>query len=510
MKDDPEIRVQLREAFYRVQALARFRLVGVLVFIVISLFIQSTTSSHFSTALRPLALLYILGTLLFARWAARQHSLVAVERINTANYYFDLVLMAAACYLLGPFRHFMPLYFIFVITYGGLNLRPGAAVLLALIGSLLYSAVLMLVAEGVLPLPPGEVVPDYTWVLRSCLGAIGIFVLCALTLSFFADLLRRKTAQAERANRRLRAVAARLRCHQEELERAVNERTRDLQTAYRHLKVANQELRRIDKLKTYFLANVSHELRTPLTSIRSFSEILRAYPDQDPAAQGEFLDIIIAECQRLGRLIDDLLDLSRIESGHAAWDFQPVRLQETVAACARAVQPLADQQELTLTVECDDSLPPVPADPDRISQVLTNLLSNSLHFTQEGGITISVRGDDGVVRVVVADTGCGVPDIALEHLFEKFYQVQMGEGLAHKPAGTGLGLAICKEIVEHHGGRIWAESNHPQGLLVQFELPLADGEAKLPLPHLSPDEAEVLLVGVPSPGGVPLGRRQKA
>jgi signal transduction histidine kinase len=259
------------------------------------------------------------------------------------------------------------------------------------------------------------------------------------------------------------------------LYRTLADRSVDLQRAYSDLATAHQELLSVDEMKTNFLANVSHELRTPLTSIRSFSELLLEYED-DPEIQKEFLRIISTESERLTRLVNDVLDISRIEAGHMNWQMSSLDMRELLGDLGRTFGPLIRLARLTFETDIDQDLARVYGDRDRLNQVIANLLNNAMKFTRPGG-TIVLRGEtiDGEVHVSVADTGIGVAPEDQERIFEKFQQV--GDTLTDKPRGTGLGLPICKDIVEHHQGRMWVASTPGVGSTFTVALPNEDHQA---------------------------------
>jgi len=258
------------------------------------------------------------------------------------------------------------------------------------------------------------------------------------------------------------------------LYRTLADRSQDLQRAYSDLATAHQELLSVDEMKTNFLANVSHELRTPLTSIRSFSELLLAYED-DPEVQKEFLRIISTESERLTRLVNDVLDISRIEAGHMDWKMDSIGVSELLSDLGRTFAPLITLADLTFDVQLDEDLSRVYGDRDRLHQVIANLLNNAMKFTRRGG-TIVLRGErlDGEIRISVTDTGIGVASADQERIFEKFQQV--GDTLTDKPRGTGLGLAICRDIVEHHQGRLWVDSTPGLGSTFSVALPSENSE----------------------------------
>jgi PAS domain S-box-containing protein len=295
------------------------------------------------------------------------------------------------------------------------------------------------------------------------------------------ELVKERTARLEHEIRERRRVEEGIRRLNAELERRVVERTTELERAL-------NELRRLDELKDSFLSSVSHELRTPLTSIRSFSEILLRYDQENPATRREFVRIINAESERLTRLINDLLDLSRIEAGGMVWHDMPLSVREVAEEVARTTSQLREEKALRLSLEFDPNLPSVVADRDRIHQVLTNLLANAIKFSREGGeIRIcgkALRGaDSGWVLVSVSDQGVGIAEKHYERIFDKFQQIP-AESSGDKPKGTGLGLPICKEVIAHYGGRIWVESREGSGSTFFFTLPVAARPLKPAPPSL--------------------------
>jgi PAS domain S-box-containing protein len=245
----------------------------------------------------------------------------------------------------------------------------------------------------------------------------------------------------------------------------------------------------IDAIKTDFITTVSHELRTPLTSVLGFAKLIRRKLGRDifprlPEGREDTLKavrqvntnlhIIGAEGQRLKCLIDDVLDISKMESGRVEWHMAPLNLGEAAAAAAAATGPLWRRKCLRFENAVSDGLPAVLGDRDRIIQVLVNLISNAVKFTPSGALRLAAEEDRSRMLVRVEDTGIGIAPEHQERIFEKFRQA--GDTLTEKPKGTGLGLAICKQIVEHHGGRIWVRSAPGAGSTFYFTLPLyADG-----------------------------------
>jgi signal transduction histidine kinase len=254
--------------------------------------------------------------------------------------------------------------------------------------------------------------------------------------------------------------------------RELEQKSHELATAYAELRTANERLQELDRMKDEFVSHVSHELRTPLTSIRSFSEILQDHPQLDLATRSKYLSIIVREAERLTRLINQVLDLSKIEAGRAEWKMGAVSPREAIQHAVASTSGLFADKGATLEVDLPDEVPPVLADRDRLVQVAINLLSNAAKFCADTGgrVTIALRALPGEVRVHVSDNGPGIARKDHDLIFEKFRQV--GDTLTAKPRGTGLGLAISREIIQHFGGRLWVESEPGKGATFSFALPL--------------------------------------
>jgi signal transduction histidine kinase/microcompartment protein CcmK/EutM len=253
------------------------------------------------------------------------------------------------------------------------------------------------------------------------------------------------------------------------LYKTIGDRSQDLQRAYADLAAAHQDLLGIDEMKTSFIANVSHELRTPLTSIRAFSEILLTM-EVDAETTHEFVGMINTESERLTRLINDVLDITKIEAGYVEWNVDDLDLQTLLATSVKTFSSLAEEKNLRLDLVIPETLPLVRGNWDRITQVLANLMGNALKFTTQGSITLSCEVLDSAVHIHVADTGIGIAPEHQGRIFEKFHQV--GDTLTDKPKGTGLGLCICREIVMHHGGQMWVKSVLGAGSTFSFSLPI--------------------------------------
>jgi two-component system, OmpR family, phosphate regulon sensor histidine kinase PhoR len=230
------------------------------------------------------------------------------------------------------------------------------------------------------------------------------------------------------------------------------------------------ELRRLEGVRRDFVANVSHELRTPLTSIRALVETLEAGALYDPEVSADFLARIVSEVDRLAQLVDELLDLARLESGRIHLALEQVAPESLIRRAVQRMAPQIGRTELTVDFSVAPGTPSVTADRARVDQVLLNLVDNAVKFTPSGGsITLRAFPVDGAVEFQVRDTGIGVSPNELARLFERFYKTDR----ARRSTGTGLGLAIAKHIVQAHEGSIWAEPNQGGGTVFAFRLPVA-------------------------------------
>jgi len=232
-----------------------------------------------------------------------------------------------------------------------------------------------------------------------------------------------------------------------------------------------QDLTRIRRLETVrrdFVSNLSHELRTPLASLKALTETLQDGALDDPPAARQFIDQIQIEVDALTQMVNELLELSKIESGRFTLDLAPVAACDLLDSASKRMQLQAERAGLDLRVECAKDLPRVSIDSQRLEQVLVNLIHNSIKFTRAGGeIVLSANTVDGSVRFGVCDTGIGIPEEEVSRIFERFYRVDKSRA----GSGTGLGLSIAKHIVEAHKGKIWAESRESEGSTFYFTIP---------------------------------------
>ncbi len=256
-----------------------------------------------------------------------------------------------------------------------------------------------------------------------------------------------------------------------EYSRRLEQKSQELEEASAELREANNRLRELDRLKDEFISTVTHELRTPLTSIRAFSEILLSNPDMEVEQRGKFLAIIVKESERLTRLINQVLDMAKIDSGRIDWHIADLDLRELIEDAVNSTRQLFNDKAVALHEELGDKPVIIAGDHDRLIQVIINLLSNAVKFCsdQGGEVTIQLYPLAHRWRITVIDNGPGIAADQHQLIFEKFHQVT--DAHAGKPKGTGLGLPISQKIVEHHGGSIWVESEPGQGATFIVDLP---------------------------------------
>jgi len=240
------------------------------------------------------------------------------------------------------------------------------------------------------------------------------------------------------------------------------------------------EIKRLERVRIEFVANVSHELRTPLTSIRGFVETLKDGAINDPKNSRKFLNIIETHTEKLNNLINDLLELSKIESRELKMNFQPINLRELTEEVVANLKGVIERKELEVVVDIPFDFPQVEVDSEKIKQVLGNLLDNAIKFTpplragagftpQNGRICIRAVDKGKDIQIEVSDTGIGIPREHLPRLFERFYRVDKAR--SRELGGTGLGLSIVKHIIQAHGGKIGVESEFGKGSKFFFTLP---------------------------------------
>ena len=238
------------------------------------------------------------------------------------------------------------------------------------------------------------------------------------------------------------------------------------------LELEASERDRLDRMKDEFVLTASHELRSPLTSVQGFAELLMMDRDSLTQRQVETVEIILDNCRHLVRLLNDLLDLARSDAGRLAIRPRPTQLASLIEEVVRTLRAQTDSSEQTLTEKIEPNLPLVEVEPDRIRQILVNLITNAHEYSPErASIQISVRVADAGVEINVTDNGPGIPPAQMEHIFERF--VRGDAGLTQRVGGTGLGLAISKSLVELHGGTIGVDSEVGRGSTFTVRLPLA-------------------------------------
>ncbi|MEZ5647014.1 MAG: sensor histidine kinase [Burkholderiaceae bacterium] len=252
---------------------------------------------------------------------------------------------------------------------------------------------------------------------------------------------------------------------------ALEEKSQSLERATAELRDANEKLKSLDRLKDDFMSSVTHELRTPLTSIRALSELMRDDADMAAEQRQQFLEIIVAEAERLSRLVNQVLDMAKIEAGHAEWHTDDIDMKELLEQAAGTMAETFREQGVHLDLDLRSAGRPVRADADRITQVVLNLLSNAAKYAPRGSgqVQLRLREDSDGAKVEVQDNGPGIPPDQHAMVFEKFRQVSGDDH--YRPGGTGLGLPISRQIVNHFGGDMWLQSSPGQGACFGFRLP---------------------------------------
>ena len=321
-------------------------------------------------------------------------------------------------------------------------------------------------------------------------------------LSLFPEDVNELVATSREADRDILSNVVELAEHRFGKSSATTIRGKDSQ-ALTHTVVLVRDItheKEVDQMKTDFISTVSHELRTPLTSVLGFTKIIKkkmdelVFPSLDLRDKkmertvrqvSDNINIIISEGERLTKLINDVLDIAKMEAGKIEWNMQPLAATDLIGQAASATAALFEYRESPLQISTEENLPQILGDKDRLIQVVINLISNAVKFTPQGFIACkAVKNRDEIV-ISILDSGTGIAREDQSKVFEKFKQV--GDTLTDKPKGTGLGLPISKQIVEHHGGRIWVESEIGKGSVFSFSLPIPETrETALPVETAKP------------------------
>ena len=281
--------------------------------------------------------------------------------------------------------------------------------------------------------------------------------------------IKSKQSELIRAKNELEALS-------KSLEEKVSARTTDLTIAKDKLDNYSKELERALMIKSDFVSMASHELRTPLAAIKEgIGIVLEGKTGPVTAQQIEFLGMAKRNVDRLARLINDILDLQKLEQGKMIIKIRDNDINETISEVCEVMTPVAKEKKLKIIKSLSADIPKIGFDKDKMIQVLMNLISNAVKFTIKGAITISTIRDNNVVQISVADTGVGIKEADIQYLFQKFSQLEVG--LERKPGGTGLGLIISKEIIEKHKGRIWVETKFGEGTTFFFTIPIKERKA---------------------------------
>ena len=273
----------------------------------------------------------------------------------------------------------------------------------------------------------------------------------------------------------MRGMYEKISLFSKDLESQVAKRTEELELKTAELERANIDLKKLDELRSTFLANMSHELRTPLNSIIGYTELLLDRIDGDITEEQEnSLTKVHNNAKNLLNLINEILDMSRIESGRVELDLREIDVRDIIQTTVSSLEPMIHKKALIIDTDFDENLPPAYADPDRVRQVITNILSNAIKFTSEGHIILSARHSPKIkfVEICISDTGMGIRQEDLGKLFDMFTPLDISATRPH--GGVGLGLSICKRLVEMQNGNIWVESKYGVGSKFYFTLPVKE------------------------------------
>ncbi len=351
-----------------------------------------------------------------------------------------LVMFPAMFFTWGGYKSGLPAFFVFAVLFTVFMLQGRRALVMSIVELCVYVA-LCVVAY----LHP-ELVHPYSTELEAMLGITSSFIIVCVALGI-----------TMRAHFNL-----------------YDAQQRELEAARQRLAEENAALEEISRVKTEFLGNVSHELKTPLTVVSGYAQTARqqilnqSRSDEGDAAAAK-MKLISSEAERLALMVEQVLDVTRIEEGRMAMDLRPCHVDEAIFGAVDTHFPILNKNANKLDIRIDDNLPEIMADPARIQQVVVNLIANAIRFTENGQITVSASAAGPFVSVGVADTGAGIAPERLPYIFERYNNNQKSGG--GNDTGTGLGLYICKFIVEEHGGAISVQSVPGKGTTVAFTLP---------------------------------------
>ncbi|MGF1507245.1 MAG: sensor histidine kinase, partial [Anaerolineae bacterium] len=361
-----------------------------------------------------------------------------------------------------------------ISAYGLMVVLPLAALLLGRRGAVLYALAVAAAFTGLYIIEKQGLIASPVTELNGLddLAELYIYVGVAATVLWMLVTNLSKTLDRVRVqNTELQRTQAELQALNTQLEARVAERTEELRAAKEAAEAARDQALAADRLKSQFLASMSHELRTPLNAVLSFNKLLKLGTFGEVIdEQVEYLGKSIDSATHLLALINDVLDVTKIQSGMMKLfieeDFD---LNTEIASMADTAEKMLDGKPVTLIREIDAGLPTLTCDKRRVRQILLNLVSNAIKFTEEGSITLRATHTGDSVTLAVIDTGPGITPEQTEYIFEPFVQTE--EGIKHA-GGTGLGLPISKKLAEAHGGRLWVESTPGAGAAFHVRLPL--------------------------------------
>jgi len=436
-------------AIRRIQYGISFRWIAIIGVVLITLAANLVFSIRFSTVpILVIAAVIGLYNLVFLWYTRRLESEEPDDLIPKVRRYVwiqsaaDLVATTAIIHFAGGVENPLVLYYVFHVILASIILPYRSAYLLATLAVVLFTTLVALEYLRIIPhvhlesLVPPDLYLQAPYVMAVLFGfGTMLFISTYLTTAVAGELRKRQRETA--------ALRDRVLLEAEELQKA------------------NEELVKLDRLKTYFLAMASHDLKTPLAAVQSYLQVLLGgFVGELNEEHGRILQRCSQRIRELFELINRFLDLAQIEKGKVVEEMEMICIRDVLDSCAEEVSVLAAEKAQALTAELPQDLPKVYGSAKHLGQVVTNLLSNGVKFTPEqGSIILRARDMDNEIEVSVSDTGVGIDPEDMPHLFEQFFR---GKGAA-AAQGTGLGLSISKRIVEAHHGRIWAESPYEEG-----------------------------------------------
>jgi signal transduction histidine kinase len=365
--------------------------------------------------------------------------------------YFGLGILA---YMAGGYGGSMIAGFYIMILISAFLLEKREPIIVSVLVMLLYLG--LMVSEeifGIMPIGLDPLIIKYSKAIIDVLTFIIVTFLSVVISQNINDAIKYYQLKSERLSKM-----------KKRLQTLVKRRTKELERS-------NKKLRELDKKKDEFISIASHELQTPMASIKGFSQLLQDDKTfKDPKKRKKYLKIMEDESTRMSKMVKNMLSLSRIDMGTMKFDVETVNVNGFLEEIGLEMERIAEKKELKLTVHSTKGLPKMRADKEKLRQILINLITNSIKYTEKGSITIDAIKKGKSIQFSVTDTGIGIPEKEQKKIFDRFYQIESPE--TRKVLGAGLGLSIVREYIRLMGGRIWLESKVGKGSTFYFTLPI--------------------------------------